>query len=179
MKIAIGSDTSGLPLKEALKTYLDSRQIPYEDFSNSGEEVSQYPHVAERVSKAVLSGRAERGILVCGNGAGMCIAANKFPGIRAVLCSEPYTAITSRRYNNTNVLCLGARVVGSGLASMILEGWLSAAFDGQANQAQLDSITRMEQRNAPPAALPAAPALPPDQELTRKLEDTRPTRAQD
>jgi len=150
MKIAIGCDHTGIALKEALKTYLDSRMIPYEDFGTFTEESTDYPRIAEKVCKAILSGGFDRGILICGTGVGMSIAANKFNGIRAVVCSEPYSAIMARRHNNANVLCMGARVVAGGLATLICEGWLNAAFEGDRHQRRLDIITRIEQRNSLP-----------------------------
>jgi ribose 5-phosphate isomerase B len=150
MKIAIGCDHAGVALKEVLKAYLDSRMIPYEDFGTFTEESTDYPRIAEKVCKAILSGGFDRGILICGTGVGMSIAANKFNGIRAAACSEPYSAIMARRHNNANVLCIGARVVAGGLATLICEGWLNAAFEGERHQRRLDIITRIEQRNSLP-----------------------------
>ncbi|MGI6258773.1 MAG: ribose 5-phosphate isomerase B [Anaerolineaceae bacterium] len=147
MKIAIGCDHSALALKETIKSYLESRMIPFEDFGSFTSESSDYPRIAELVSKAILSGQFDRGILICGTGVGMSIAANKFPGIRAVVCSEPYSAILAKRHNNANVLCFGARVVAGGLATLITEGWLNASFEGERHQRRIDMITRIEQRN--------------------------------
>ena len=147
MKIAIGCDHSALALKETIKNYLDSRMILYEDFGTFTSESSDYPRIAELVSKAILSGQFDRGILICGTGIGMSIAANKFPGIRAAAVSEPYSAILARRHNNANVLCFGARVVAGGLATLITEGWLNASFEGDRHQRRVDMITRIEQRN--------------------------------
>ena len=150
MKIAIGCDHSALALKETIKNYLDSRMILYEDFGTFTSESSDYPRIAELVSKAILSGQFDRGILICGTGIGMSIAANKFPGIRAAAVSEPYSAILARRHNNANVLCFGARVVAGGLATLITEGWLNASFEGDRHQRRVDMITRIEQRNLLP-----------------------------
>jgi len=147
MKIAIGCDHSALALKETIKSYLESRMIPFEDFGSFTTESSDYPRIAELVSKAILSGQFDRGILICGTGVGMSITANKFPGIRAVVCSEPYSAILAKRHNNANVLCFGARVVAGGLATLITEGWLNASFEGERHQRRIDMITRIEQRN--------------------------------
>jgi ribose 5-phosphate isomerase B len=163
MKIAIGSDHAGLALKEALKAYLDSRMIPYEDFGTHTAESCDYPRIAEIVCKAILSAEFDRGILICGTGIGMSIAANKIPNIRAAACSEPYSAILSKRHNNSNVLCLGARVVASGLATLITEGWLNAAYEGERHQRRVDMLTRIEQRYA----IPFAPQAP-------REEDTNP-----
>ena len=148
MKIALGSDHAGYLLKEQIKNYLDSRLIEYEDFGTFSEESTDYPRYAELVAKAILNYGFDRGILICGTGIGMSIAANKFPGIRAVVCSEPFSAILSKRHNNSNVLCVGARVVGTGLAMLITEGWLNAAYEGGRHERRLGMITRMEQRNA-------------------------------
>ena len=150
MKIAIGCDHSALALKETIKTYLDSRMIPYEDFGTFTTESADYPRVAEVVSKAILSGKFDRGILICGTGIGMSITANKFPGIRAAAVSEPYSAILAKRHNDANVLCFGARVVAGGLATLITEGWLNASFEGDRHQRRLDMIQRIEQRNSLP-----------------------------
>ncbi len=150
MKIAIGSDHAGLALKEAVKVYLDSRMIPYEDFGTHTQESSDYPRIAEIVCKAILSTEFDRGILICGTGIGMSIAANKIPNIRAAACSEPYSAILSKRHNKSNVLCMGGRVVASGLATLITEGWLNASFEGERHQRRVDMLTRIEQRSAIP-----------------------------
>jgi ribose 5-phosphate isomerase B len=158
MKLAIGCDHSGLELKSTLMNYLDSRLIPYEDFGTFSTESCDYPRIAEKVCKAVLSGQYDRGILICGTGIGMSIAANKFAGIRAAACSEPYSAILAKRHNNANVLCLGARVVASGLATLIAEGWLNASYEGERHQRRLDMITRLEQRNAVPPYTSSASA---------------------
>jgi ribose 5-phosphate isomerase B len=170
MKIAIGSDHAGLALKEALKAYLDSRMIPYEDFGTHTQESCDYPRIAEIVCKAILSSEFDRGILICGTGIGMSIAANKIPNIRAAACSEPYSAILSKRHNNSNVLCMGARVVASGLATLITEGWLNASYEGERHQRRVDMLTRIEQRYAIPVVPhqvkdndtnPLPPANPP------------------
>ncbi len=148
MKVAIASDHAGFLLKEQIKNYLDSRLIEYEDFGTHNEESTDYPRYAELVAKAIQSHGFDLGILVCGTGIGMSIAANKFHGIRAAVCSEPFSAILSRRHNNSNVLCMGSRVVGSGLAMLITEGWLNAAYEGGRHERRVGMITRMEQRNA-------------------------------
>lgn len=147
MKIAIGCDHSALALKETIKNYLESRMIPFEDFGAFTSESSNYPRIAELVSKAILSGQFDRGILICGTGIGMSISANKFPGIRAAVVSEPYSAILARRHNNANVLCFGSRVVAGGLATLITEGWLNASFEGGRHEHRVDMISRIEQRN--------------------------------
>ena len=146
MKIAIGCDHSALALKETIKNYLEIRMIPFEDFGVFTSESSDYPRIAELVSKAILSGQFDRGILICGTGIGMSIAANKIPGIRAAAVSDPYSAILARRHNNANVLCFGARVVAGGLATLITEGWLNASFEGGRHGHRVDLIARIEQQ---------------------------------
>lgn len=171
MKLAIGSDHAGLSLKTALKPYLDSRMIPYEDFGTETPDNVDYPRIAEKVCKAILSGQFDRGILICGTGIGMSITANKFPGIRAAAVSEPFSAILAKRHNNANVLCMGARVVGVGLATLITEGWLNASFEGGRHQRRVDIISRIEQRNqtgAPPST-PVTEAIEEEEEDTRQL----------
>ena len=174
MKIAIGCDHTALALKETIKNYLDSRMIRYEDFGTFTSESADYPRIAELVSKAILSGQFDRGILICGTGIGMSIAANKFPGIRAAAVSEPYSAILARRHNNANVLCIGARVVAGGLATLITEGWLNASFEGDRHQRRIDMITRIEQRNFLPSVEnhqnhPAEPPAEAEGEITELI----------
>jgi ribose 5-phosphate isomerase B len=147
MKIALGCDHRGLELKRIMKAYLDSRQIAHHDFGTHTGEVCDFPLYAEKVAKAICDGVFDRGILLGGIGSGMAMAANKFAGVRAVACSEPYSAILSRRQLNTNILALGARVVAGGLSVLILESWLNAEYETGRNQRSLDILTRIEQRN--------------------------------
>jgi len=143
-RIAIGSDHVGLPLKEEIKTYLSELGYAYQDFGAHSSERTDYPLFAQEVTSAVCSNQADLGILICGTGVGMSITANKVRGIRAVVCSEPYSAMLSRQHNNTNVLALGARVVGSELARMIVKAWLEAEFEGGRHASRLDIISRIE-----------------------------------
>jgi ribose 5-phosphate isomerase B len=142
--VAIGSDHVGYPLKEALIAHLAGRRIPCRDFGPAGPARTHYPLFAGQITAAILAGEAELGILICGTGVGMAIAANKVRGIRAVVCSEPYTAAMSRRHNNSNVLCLGARVVGPGLAVDIVDAWLKSEFEGGRHVVRLDMIAQLE-----------------------------------
>jgi ribose 5-phosphate isomerase B len=144
MKVAIGCDHIAISLKTELKNYLDQRGIEYCDFGTYSEERTDYPIYAEKVARAVATGEYERGILLCGTGVGMAISANKIPGIRAVVCSEPYSAAMSRSHNNTNILCMGIRVVGPGLATLILEEWLDTVYEGGRHQRRLDMIAGLE-----------------------------------
>ncbi|MGC8718467.1 MAG: ribose 5-phosphate isomerase B [Thermodesulforhabdaceae bacterium] len=130
MKIALGSDHAGFKLKNALRDYLIREGHEVEDVGTYSEESVHYPEFAFRVAKLVAQGKVDRGVLVCGSGIGMCMAANRFKGVRAVHASEPYTAKMSRRHNDANVLCLGERFIGQDMALEILKVWLAEPFDG-------------------------------------------------
>lgn len=127
--IAIGCDHTAAALKRELTTHLEARGEQVRDFG-AFEDKAPYPVVGQTVAKAVAAGECALGVLLCGTGVGMSIAANKVRGIRACCCSEPYSAKLSRQHNDSNVLCMGARVVGPELAKMILDAWLAASFEG-------------------------------------------------
>lgn len=146
MKIAIGSDHAAYRFKLEIEEFLTSRGIEFVDYGTDSESSTDYPIYARRVCRAVAAGEAERGLLFCGTGVGMSLVANKMHRIRAVVCSEPYSAVLSRQHNNTNVLCLGGRVVGVDLAKMIIEQWLAAEFQGGRHQTRLDMITELESK---------------------------------
>ena len=116
------------------------------DKETRSSERTDYPHYASQVALAVAGGEADGGILICGTGVGISIAANKFAGIRAVVCSEPYSAQLSRQHNDTNVLAFGSRVVGLELAKMIVDAWLGAQYEGGRHQQRVEAITAIEQR---------------------------------
>ena len=143
--IALANDHAGLELKEIIRHYLSERGVAYTDFGTSSKESCHYPEYALKAANAVASGVCERGILICGTGVGIGIAANKVKGIRCVNCSEPFTAIMSRKHNDTNMLSLGARVVGSELALMIIQQWLEAEFEGGRHQVRVSQMCRIEQ----------------------------------
>ena len=143
MKIAIGCDHAAGALKAELTALLEEKGLQVKDFGAS-EATVQYPAVAEVLAKAVAAKECELGVLLCGTGVGMSIAANKVNGVRACCCSEPYSAKLSRIHNDSNVLCMGARVVGPELAKMILDEWLSAEFEGGRHAARVDMITAIE-----------------------------------
>ena len=130
MIIAMGSDHVGYAMKNELAEHLKSLGHKIDDLGAHSEERTDYPIFGKAVATAVVSGRADCGILVCGTGVGISIAANKIKGIRAVVCSEPYSAMLSKQHNNTNILAIGARVIGIELAKMIVDAWLSAEFEG-------------------------------------------------
>ena len=126
--IAIGSDHGGFALKQALMKHLEARGLEYKDFGTYSETSCDYPVYAKKVAEAVGSGEYERGILICGTGIGVSITANKIPGIRCALCGDCFSAQATREHNDANVLALGARVVGPGLALMIVDTFLDTPF---------------------------------------------------
>ena len=125
MKIAIGSDPAGVGLKDVLLHELESAGAEVQDLSPPDGELD-YPDAAEQVARSVASGDASQGVLVCGTGIGMSITANKVEGVRAAVCADPYSARMSREHNDANVLCLGGRTIGAGVATEILRAWLSS-----------------------------------------------------
>ena len=143
--IALASDHAGFALKNELKKYI-SEELGYEckDYGTYNENSCSYPEFAYKAAKAVADGECEKGILVCGTGVGISISANKVKGIRCVVCSEPFSAKLSRNHNNTNMLAMGSRVVGSELAKMIAKMWLEAEFEGGRHQKRVDLITKIE-----------------------------------
>ncbi|HHV94064.1 MAG TPA: ribose 5-phosphate isomerase B [Firmicutes bacterium] len=145
--IAIGSDHAAYEFKEAIKAYLDEKGIEYKDFGCFSNERTDYPLYGEKVAKAVASGECDKGLLFCGTGVGMSLAANKVKGIRAVVCSDCYTAAMSRRHNDANILALGARVVGLDLAKMIIDTWLNTEFEGGRHADRVAMICDIENRN--------------------------------
>ncbi|HAG13093.1 MAG TPA: ribose 5-phosphate isomerase B [Ruminococcus sp.] len=141
--IAIGSDHAAADLRKIVKAYLEEREIPFMD-CGTDEAPSDYPEIAKIVCKKIQNGEADTGILLCGTGIGMCITANKMKGIRAAVCSETYSAKYTRLHNDANVLCMGARVVGQGLAVEILEAFLNAEFEGGRHQRRIDMVMALE-----------------------------------
>lgn len=143
-RIAFGCDHVGFILKEEILAHLRSRGIEVIDKGAWSPERTDYPRYASAVAQAVINDEADGGILICGTGVGISIAANKIPGIRAVVCSEPYSARLSRQHNNTNVLAFGSRVVGLELAKMIVDIWLEAEFEGGRHQTRVEAIAALE-----------------------------------
>ena len=144
MKIAVGSDHAAYALKDHLTQHLHKRSVEVVDFGGFAPERIDYPVAGERVANAVASGECDLGLILCGSGVGISIAANKVPGIRAVVCSEAYSAIMSREHNNANILAMGERVVGFGLAVTILDSWLDAEFEGGPHAGRVDIISEIE-----------------------------------
>ena len=144
--IVIGSDHGGLSMKAALKSYLTRRGITVEDAGTDSDASVDYPDFGLKVAEEVASGRAEAGILVCGTGIGMSIAANKVPGIRAALVTDVFMARMAKEHNNANVLVLGGRVLDEQKACDLAGSWLDAAFEGGRHQGRLDKITEIEKK---------------------------------
>ena len=149
MKIAIGSDHGGYWLKENLKIFLKTLKIDYKDFGCISEDAVDYPDVAFKVSNEVKNGKYEKGILICGTGVGMSIAANKIKGIRASLCSDVFSAKMTREHNDANILTLGGRVIGSGLAREIVKAWLFSDFSNiKRHINRINKIKKIEEENS-------------------------------
>ena len=146
MKIALGSDHGGYRLKEAIRKYLDEKNIAYEDFGTNSTASVDYPEFGAKVAEAVVSGACDRGILCCGTGIGISISANKVPGVRCAVVTETYSAKMSREHNNANVLALGERVVGEGLALEIVEVWLNTEFAGDRHARRVNMLGDIEKK---------------------------------
>lgn len=142
--IAIACDHSALEMKEMVKELLEQQGHSYMDYGTFDTNSCHYPIYAEKAAKAVASGQCEKGILICGTGIGMSLAANKVKGIRCVACSEPYSARLSRMHNNSNMLAIGARVIGLEMAKMIVLEFLNTDFEGGRHQTRVDMITALE-----------------------------------
>lgn len=142
--IAIGSDHGGFELKGHIIKHLEERGIEVRDFGVYTEDSVDYPDCAKPVCRAVLTGEAERGILICGTGIGISMAANKFNGIRAALCGDVFSAKMAKEHNNANIICLGGRVTGRELAFMIVDTFLNASFQGGRHQTRIDKIHAIE-----------------------------------
>lgn len=147
MKIAIGSDHVGVELKQEIIEFIQSLGHEIEDLGPFSNERIDYPAYGKLVAEKVSEEKYDYGILICGTGVGISISANKVKGIRAVVCSEPYSAQMSKRHNNTNILAFGARVVGSEMAKMIVKEWLDASFDGDRHTKRIQMISDIEDNN--------------------------------
>ena len=138
MKVAIGCDHGGLDLKDTVKSVLIELGHEIDDQGCNSSESVDYPNFANAVSSLVKDGNCERGILICGTGIGMSMVANRIPGIRAALCHEMFSARMSREHNDANILCLGARVIGPGLAAEIVRTWMTTDFAGGRHQRRIE-----------------------------------------
>jgi len=145
MKIAIGSDHAGFELKKEIIALLSDLGIESIDYGTNGLELVDYPDIGIKVSEAVSDKKIERGILICGTGVGMSIVANKFPGVRASLCNDLFTAKMSRLHNDANILVLGGRIVGKDLAKEIVKTWINTPFEGERHCIRLNKIAQIEE----------------------------------
>jgi ribose 5-phosphate isomerase B len=145
MKIAVGSDHRGYQVKNKILAQIGDLGHECVDFGPQSAESIDYPDVGSRVAKALSRGEIERGILICGTGIGMCIVANKYPGVRAASCHDDLTAEMSRRHNDANILCLSADLLGERLVTRMVEIWLKTQFEGGRHARRLDKITQYEQ----------------------------------
>ncbi len=144
--IAIGCDHAGYELKKSVIDFLNEKGFDTLDLGCGGEPVD-YPEIAEKVCEKVTDGSCEKGILICGTGVGMSIAANKIKGIRAALCSEHFSTKYTRLHNDSNILCMGARTIGAGLATELAELFLTTEFEGGRHQRRVDLIADIENKN--------------------------------
>ena len=144
--IALGCDHGGYKLKEEVKKYLDEIGLEYKDFGTYTDESCDYPDIALPVAEAVVAKEFDFGILICGTGIGIGIAANKVPGIRAALCSDTFSAHATREHNDANILILGERVVGKGLAIDIVSTFLNSKFEGDRHARRINKITEIEKK---------------------------------
>lgn len=147
MKIGIGNDHAALEMKNQVMEYLEEKGYEVINYGTNTPESCNYPEFGEKVGRAVVSGEVDCGILICGTGVGISLAANKVKGVRAVVCSEPYSAKLSKQHNNTNILAFGARVVGIELAKMIIDEWLGAEFEGGRHKTRVDMIMAIENKD--------------------------------
>lgn len=146
MKIAIGCDEAGCGLKHIIIDLLQGEGIEVMDEGCRDDEVVLYPDIAEKVANIVADGKADRGILICGTGIGMAMAANKVKGIRAAVCHDPFSTERSRKSNDAQIMCMGARVIGPELAKMLVKLWLTCDFAGGGSAPKVEAIKKMEEK---------------------------------
>lgn len=144
MKLAIGNDHVAVEMKLEIKTYLEEQGHEIVDVGTNSTERFNYPVSGYKVAKMVVNQEVDGGILICGTGVGISISANKVKGIRAVVCSDPYSAKLSKQHNNTNIVAFGARVIGIELAKMIVDEWIAAKYEGDRHQIRVDMIAEIE-----------------------------------
>lgn len=144
MKLAIGNDHVAVEMKKEMQSYLKSKGIEVIDVGTNSTERFHYPVSGYKVAQMVAAGEVDGGVLICGTGVGISLAANKVNGIRACVCSEPYSARLSKQHNNTNIIAFGARVIGPETAKMILDEWLNAKYEGGRHQIRIDMISEIE-----------------------------------
>ncbi|MBX3062854.1 MAG: ribose 5-phosphate isomerase B [Anaerolineae bacterium] len=146
MLIAVGCDEAGLPLMDVIREQLKSKGIEVKDYGVHNTDPVDYPDIAEQVAQSVANGEVERAVLVCGTGIGMCITANKVPGVRAALCHDTYSAGRARKSNDAQVITMGARVIGTALAREIIDVWLEAEFAGGNSTRKVEKMNAVDER---------------------------------
>ena len=144
--LAIGCDHAGYELKQEIIKHLEEKGIEYKDFGCYSEEAVDYPVYGKLVGHAVADGECEKGILICGTGIGISLAANKVPGIRAAVCSEPYSAMMTAKHNASQIIAFGARVVGNEMAKMILDSFFNTPFEGGRHAERVQKIIEIEKK---------------------------------
>ena len=144
MKVVIGNDHAAVEMKFLIKEYLEAKGHEVLNVGANTTESVDYPAIGENVGRMVASGEAEIGVLICGTGVGISIAANKVKGVRACVCSEPYTAKLSKMHNNSNIIAFGARVIGSEMAKMIVDTWMETEYEGGRHQRRVDLLDAIE-----------------------------------
>jgi ribose 5-phosphate isomerase B len=147
MMLIIGADHLGFKLKESIKTILNENTVQYFDAGVYTEEPADYPGIAEKVANMIIAGQYDRGILICGTGIGMAIAANKVKGIRAAVCHDVYSTERSIKSNNVQIMTLGSQVIGESLAKNVVELWLKTVFTGGPSERKINEITQIENRH--------------------------------
>lgn len=143
-KIGIGNDHTALTLKTIIIEHLKQKEYEIMDFGTNSTEVTDYPIYGEKVAKALVNTEIDFGILICGTGIGISLAANKVKGVRAAVCSEPYSAAMAKRHNNANIIAFGARVVGSEMAKMIVDSWLDVEFEHGIHEKRVNMLMSLE-----------------------------------
>jgi ribose 5-phosphate isomerase B len=146
MKVGFGNDHTGVELKKMLMAHLTEKGYECVNYGNDdpNDRTDDYPVPGRKVAEAIRNGEVDQGVLICGTGVGISLAANKVPGIRACACSEPYTAMMTKRHNNANIIAMGSRVVGSEMAKMIVDAFFDAKFEGGRHQRRIDMLTQIE-----------------------------------
>lgn len=144
MRLAIGNDHVAIDMKNEIRDYLSAKGIEMIDVGTNSPERFNYPVSGYKVARLVAEGLVDGGVLICGTGVGISLAANKVPGIRACVCSDPYTAKLSKQHNNTNIIAFGARVIGPETAKMIVDEWLKAQYEGGRHQIRVDMIAEIQ-----------------------------------
>ena len=145
MKLAIGNDHVAVEMKREIQAYLEAKGIEVINVGTESTERFDYPISGYKVARLVADGEVDGGVLICGTGVGISLAANKVKGIRACVCSDPYTAKLSKQHNNTNIIAFGARVIGIETAKMIVDEWLGAEYEGGRHQTRIDMIREIEE----------------------------------